>query len=421
MLEIPAILLNCVAIFGYINYRYLKLPLTVGLAIIALLSTMLITLFDNVAPHLGLISILRHLLENIDFNRTLMEGMLCFLLFAGALHINFDDLLKSKFHVSALASFGVLISTLINGLGFYLLTQLFGFNLDIITCFLFGVIVSPTDPVAVMSVLKRIKIPTRLKTTIAGESLFNDGFVVVLYSILVTTIFGESTNQQESMNVVKIISIFMREAVGGAILGLIAGYLTFILLKKIDDYIIEIITTLALVTGAYSLSSYLHISGPIAMVVSGIFIGNTGLQLAMSESTKSHVTSFWHLIDEILNAVLFVLIGFEIIMLSSVKAIILISLFSILVSLFGRWLAVFIPIKCLNIIDKKDKGTVSILTWAGLRGGISVALALALPSNIDKPIILTATYAVVLFTIIIQGLSLEYLIKYVYKERQDTV
>ena len=189
------------------------------------------------------------------------------------------------------------------------------------------------------------------------------------------------------MNAVKVISIFMREAVGGAILGLIAGYLTFILLKKIDDYIIEIITTLALVTGAYSLSSYLHISGPIAMVVSGIFIGNTGLQLAMSESTKNHVTSFWHLIDEILNAVLFVLIGFEIIMLSSVRAIILISLFSILVSLFGRWLAVFIPTKCLNIFDKKDKGTVIILTWVRLRGGISVALALALPTNIDKPII----------------------------------
>ena len=349
-----------------------------------------------------------------------MEGMLCFLLFAGALHINFDDLLKSKFHVSTLASFGVLISTLINGFGFYLLTQFFGFDIDIITCFLFGVIVSPTDPVAVMAVLKRIKIPIRLKTTIAGESLFNDGFVVVLYSILVTIIFGESTNQQESMNVVKVISIFMREAVGGAILGLIAGYLAFILLKKIDDYIIEIITTLALVTGAYSLSSQLHISGPIAMVVSGIFIGNTGLQLAMSESTREHVTSFWHLIDEILNAVLFVLIGFEIIMLSNVKEVILISLFSILVSLCGRWLAVFIPTKCLNIFDKKDKGTVTILTWAGLRGGISVALALALPGNIDKPIILTATYAVVLFTIIIQGLSIEYLIKYVYKERQDS-
>ena len=212
------------------------------------------------------------------------------------------------------------------------------------------------------------------------------------------------------MNIVKVISIFMREAVGGAILGLIAGYLAFILLKKIDDYIIEIITTLALVTGAYSLSSQLHISGPIAMVVSGIFIGNTGLQLAMSESTREHVTSFWHLIDEILNAVLFVLIGFEIIMLSNVNEVILISLFSILVSLCGRWLAVLIPIKCLHIIDKKEKGTISILIWAGLRGGISVALALALPTNIDKPIILTATYAVVLFTIIIQGLSIEYLI-----------
>jgi CPA1 family monovalent cation:H+ antiporter len=421
MLEIPAILFNCVAIFGYINYRYLKLPLTVGLAIIALLSTMLIILVDNFYPHLGIVNILRQFLDNIDFNRTLMEGMLCFLLFAGALHINLDDLLKSKFQVGALASIGVLISSMINGLGFYGLTQFFGFDVGIITCFLFGVIVSPTDPVAVMSVLKRIKIPVPLKTTIAGESLFNDGFVVVLYSILVTTIFGDSANQHESMSVANVIGIFIHEAFGGVILGLIAGYLTFLLLKSIDDYIVEIITTLALVTGAYTLSLYIHVSGPIAMVVSGILIGNTGMRLAMSESTKIHVTSFWHLIDEILNAVLFVLIGFEIIMLSNEKEVLLISLFAILVSLCGRWLAVFIPIKCLNIISKKEKGTISILTWAGLRGGISVALALALPINVDKPIILTATYAVVLFTILIQGLSIEYLIKYVYKERQDTI
>ena len=420
MLEIPAILLNCVAIFGYLNFRYLKLPLTVGLAVIALLSTTLIILIDNVLSNVDILSALKSLLENIDFNKTLMEGMLSFLLFAGALHINFDDLVKSKFHVSALASFGVLISTLINGCGFYLLTNLFGFNLDLITCILFGVIVSPTDPVAVMSVLKRIKIPIRLKTTIAGESLFNDGFVVVLYSILVTTIYGESSSQPESMSAISIIIIFIREAIGGAILGLIAGYIAFVLLKNIDDYIIEIITTLALVTGAYSLSLSLHISGPIAMVVSGIFIGNTGLQFAMSDSTRKHVVSFWHLIDEILNAVLFVLIGFEIIMLSNASEIILISLFSILVSLFGRWLAVLIPIKCLSIVAEKDIGTVSILTWAGLRGGISVALALALPSNIDKPIILTATYSVVLFTIIIQGLSIEYLIKYIYKEKLDS-
>ena len=421
MLEIPAILFNCVAIFGYINYRYLKLPLTVGLAIIALLSTMLLIFVDNYYSHLGVVNILRQFLDNIDFNRTLMEGMLCFLLFAGALHINLDDLLKSKFQVGALASIGVIISSLINGIGFYGLTQLFGFDVDIITCLLFGVIVSPTDPVAVMSVLKRIKIPVPLKTTIAGESLFNDGFVVVLYSILVTAIFGNSTNQQESMNVVNVIIVFIQEALGGVILGLISGYLAYLILKNIDDYIVEIITTLALVTGGYTLSLYLHFSGPIAMVVSGILIGNTGMRLAMSESTKTHLTSFWHLIDEILNAVLFVLIGFEFVMLSGEKEVLLVSLFAILVSLFSRWLAVFIPIKCLSIISKKEKGTISILTWAGLRGGISVALALALPANVDKSIILTATYGVVLFTILIQGLSMESLIKYVYKERQDTV
>ena len=309
ILEIPAILLTCVAIFGYLNHCYLKLPLTVGLVIIALISALVISSIDSFLPQVGVLRTLQAWLENIDFNKTLMEGMLSFLLFAGALHVNLKDLLEARLHVFTLASVGVLISTAINGLGFYFLTKIFGFDIDFIICLLFGVIVSPTDPVAVLALLKRIKIPQRLEATIAGESLFNDGVAVVLYSLLVAIAFGVAgTGNGELAGANAIVGFFAREALGGALLGLVAGYGAFLLLRKIDDYVVEVITTLALVTGTYTLALHLHVSGPIAMVISGVFIGNTGRQFAMSETTRSHVTNFWHMIDEILNAALFVLI-----------------------------------------------------------------------------------------------------------------
>ena len=278
-------------------------------------------------------------------------------------------------------------------------------------------IVSPTDPVAVLALLKRIKIPQRLEATIAGESLFNDGVAVVLYSLLVAIAFGlAGAGDGELAGANAIVGFFAREALGGALLGLVAGYGAFLLLRKIDDYVVEVITTLALVTGTYTLALHLHVSGPIAMVISGVFIGNTGRQFAMSETTRSHVTNFWHMIDEILNAALFVLIGFEVIMLSLELNFIILSVVVILISLIARLGAVGLPMALLSPIAKKDRGDIVILTWAGLRGGISVALALALPSDMaEKPLILTATYAVVVFTILIQGLSIERLIRKFYK------
>jgi len=416
MLEIPAILLTCVALFGYVNHRYLKLPLTVGLVVMALMSALLILAFDHFLPQIGISDKLQSWLKNIDFNKTLMEGMLSFLLFAGALHVNLKDLLEARLHVFSLASAGVLISTVVNGLGFYLLTQMFGIDIDFTICLLFGVIVSPTDPVAVLALLKRIKIPTRMEATIAGESLFNDGVAVVLYSLLVAIAFGAAGGSGgELTGANAIVGFFAREAFGGALLGLVTGYGAFLLLRQMDDYVVEVITTLALVMGGYSLALYLHVSGPIAMVISGVFIGNTGRQFAMSETTREHVTSFWHMIDEILNAALFVLIGFEVIMLSLEMNFLILSVFVIIVSLIARFGAVGLPMTLLNPVAKKDKGDIAILTWAGLRGGISVALALALPSIAEKPLILTATYAVVVFTILIQGLSIEALIRRVYK------
>ena len=419
MLELPAIILVCVSFFGFLNHKYLKLPLTVGLVLIALISGLSVLVFDTILPSLEISLTLREWLDEIDFNRTLMNGMLSFLLFAGALHVDLNSLMKAKLHVSILATFGVLMSTFINGTCFYFLTQLFGFNIEYIYCLIFGVIVTPTDPVAVLGLLKRLKVPKRLEAIIGGESLFNDGVAVVIFSVLLTIAFGSSTGHggHEVMNATTILVLFIKEAFGGALLGIVAGYLTFLLLKSMDDYVLEVIATLALVMGAYSIALNLHISGPIAMVVAGVFIGNTGRQLAMSEKTREHVTEFWHLIDEILNAALFVLIGFEVLVLSSDSNILSLSIICVIIAVLARLIAVSIPLNLLNPIIAKEKGEILILTWAGLRGGISIALALSLPENEIKPIIVTATYAVVVFSILIQGLTIESLIKRFHNEK----
>lgn len=418
MLELPAIILVCVSIFGYINHKYLQLPLTVGLVLIALISGLGVLMIDSVLPFLNISSTLRVWLGEIDFNRTLMNGMLSFLLFAGALHVDLSGLMKSKLHVSILATFGVMLSTFINGTCFYYISLFAGFNIDYIYCLIFGVIVTPTDPVAVLGLLKRLNVPKRLESIIGGESLFNDGVAVVIFSVLLTIAFGSSTGHggHEVMDANAILGLFVKEAFGGALLGMIAGYITFLLLKSMDDYILEVIATLALVTGAYSIALNLHISGPIAMVVAGVFIGNTGRQFAMSEKTRAHVTDFWHIIDEILNAALFVLIGFEVIVLSSDLSVLGISVICVFVAVVARLLAVSIPLNLLNPIIAKEKGEILILTWAGLRGGISIALALSLPDMEIKPIIVTATYAVVVFSILIQGLTIESLIKRYHNE-----
>ena len=412
MLEFPALILVCVSIFGFLNHRYLKLPLTVGLVIIALFTGLAVMFLDVILPSLGVSQTLKNWLDQIDFNRTLMNGMLSFLLFAGALHVDLNSLMKAKIHVSVLATAGVMISTLINGTCFYYFAQLFGFNIEYLYCLIFGVIVSPTDPVAVMALLKRLKVPKRLEAMIGGESLFNDGVAVVIFSVLLTIAFGSATGQEAgAMDANAVLGLFVKEAFGGALLGIVSGYLTYLLLRKVDDYVIEVIATLALVMGAYSIALNLHISGPIAMVVAGVFIGNTGRQFAMSEKSREHVTDFWHLIDEILNAALFVLIGFEVIVLSSSMDVITLSIIAVVVAVLARFSAVSIPLQFLNPIVAKEPGEISILTWAGLRGGISIALALSLPDIEIKPVILTATYGVVIFTILIQGLTIEKLIK----------
>lgn len=412
MLDIPAILLTFAALFGVLNYRLFRLPLTIGLVVIALVSSIAMMGLDAVMPSLALGDRVRGLLEQIDFTTALMKGMLSFLLFAGALHVDLTAFMSRKWTVSLLASVGVVMSTALNGTGMYFLAQLFGFDLPFALALVFGALISPTDPVAVMAVLKRLRVPKALEATIAGESLFNDGVAVVIYSILVTIAFAASGGDGHAaeITVLGIAELFAIEALGGAALGFAAGTFAFWLMRGVDDTVLEIIITLALVTGAYAVALHFHLSGPIAMVIAGILIGNFGFDHAVVD--KERVQHFWDLVDEILNAVLFLLIGFEVVVLDLTTPMLALTLVVIVMVTVVRWLAVGFPLTFMGRLGERPlPGMLPILTWAGLRGGISVALVLALPDSPQQPMMLTVCYGVVLFSIVIQGLTIERVIR----------
>ena len=422
-LDIPAILLILATIFGAINYKFVKLPHTIGLMIVALVASLSLIALDLTFPSLGMSILVNKFLGNIDFNVTLMQGMLSFLLFAGALHVDLDQLLENKWTILTFASIGVLVSSFVIGGGFWIISGAVGLSLPFLVCLLLGVMVSPTDPVAVLGVLKTLQVPSPLKAKIAGESLFNDGVAVVLFSVLVSLVFGngDEGSLETSFQLSSVVWLLTKEALGGLFLGLISGFIAFWLLRQIDDYVLEVLITLALVTGAYSIALHLHLSGPIAMVIAGLLIGNQGASLAMSETTRMHVETFWELVDEILNSVLFLLIGLKIVFLlqhSSYEIAypLLIGLFVAitLLSLFARFLAIALPVQIKSLNSEVNPGTVPILTWAGIRGGVSVALALSLPSSSESELLLFVTYLVVLFSVAIQGLTIENVIKRYY-------
>ena len=422
-LDIPAILLILATIFGAINYKFVKLPHTIGLMIVALVASLSLIALDLIFPSLGMSILVNEFLGNIDFNVTLMQGMLSFLLFAGALHVDLDQLLENKWTILTFASIGVLVSSFVIGGGFWLISGAVGLSLPFLVCLLLGVMVSPTDPVAVLGVLKTLQVPSPLKAKIAGESLFNDGVAVVLFSVLVSLVFGngDEGSLETSFQLSSVVWLLTKEALGGLFLGLICGFIAFWLLRQIDDYVLEVLITLALVTGAYSIALHLHLSGPIAMVIAGLLIGNQGASLAMSETTRMHVETFWELVDEILNSVLFLLIGLKIVFLlqhSSYEIAypLLIGLFIAitLLSLFARFLAIALPVQIKSLNSEVNPGTVPILTWAGIRGGVSVALALSLPSSSESELLLFVTYLVVLFSVAVQGLTIENVIKRYY-------
>ncbi|MFK7903334.1 MAG: cation:proton antiporter [Nitratireductor sp.] len=412
--EIAALLLSVSAFFGWFNHVVLKLPHTIGLLVMALVSSIVLLLVEQLFPTLGITQTMQSVIGQIDFYSTVMEGMLAFLLFAGALHVDYEFLKDQKWAIGILATIGVLISTCIVGFGFWYLSGLLGIQVPLIWALVFGALISPTDPVAVLSLLKSVNVPHSLEAKIAGESLFNDGVGVVVFTILAAIAGGAAASGHgtgSEIGAIEVAELFFVEAGGGVILGLFTGWIAYRAMATLDQYTLEILITLGVVAATYAIAIRLHFSGPIAVVVAGLLVGNRGARIGMSEETRKHLFEFWELIDEILNSVLFLLIGLEILILTFDPSMGWLALASIPLALTGRVLAVSVPILSLSKILNFNKGTIPVLTWGGLRGGISVALALSLPDNDYKPLILAATYAVVLFSIIIQGMSVKSVIK----------
>ncbi len=405
LFDIIAVLITLTALFSYINYCYLKLPTTIGVMLIGLVMSVALILLKIVG--LDFTTQAQLIISEIDFNQTLMQGMLSFLLFAGALHINLDDLAKQKWLISSLATVGVVFSTFIIGTLFWLLLIWVDINLAYIYCLLFGALISPTDPIAVLAILRTVGAPKSLETKITGESLFNDGVGVVVFILVASIAIGGNDVTAGS-----VITLFLEEVIGGVIYGLVLGFITYWMMKQVDNYQVEILLTLALVTGGYASAIALHISGPIAVVVAGLMIGNHGRLLAMSSVTQEHLDTFWELIDEILNAILFVLIGLEVLILNFSFNILGIGMLTILIVLLGRFISVGLPVTLLRYRQEFSPHVIKILTWGGLRGGISVALALSIPASPEREIILSVTYCVVVFSILVQGLTIGKLIRW---------
>ncbi|MGI9493695.1 MAG: cation:proton antiporter [Geminicoccaceae bacterium] len=399
--EAAAVLVVIAAILGYVNYIYLRMPQTIGLTVMGAVASIVMIVLDGALPGLGIGDAVRSFLRDVDFDDVLLDAMLSFLLFAGALHINLDVLLTRRWAVLAMALFGVIISTFVVGFGFKGVSMLLGLDVPMTWCLVFGALISPTDPVAVLGILKSARVPPELEAKIGGESLFNDGVGVVVFSICVAAAVGGG-----EFSAVHALELFVVEAFGGALLGLVIGWVGYTAMKTIDEHNLEVLISLAVVMGGYALALRLHVAGPIAMAVAGLLIGNYGTRYAMSDRTRRHLTSFWSLIDEVLNSVLFLLIGMEIAAIVLDQTFIAAGLIAIPLVLAARFLAVGIPFSLLKPFTDFTKGALPVLVWGGLRGGISIALALSLPQSPATDMILTVTYVVVIFSVVVQGATM---------------
>jgi CPA1 family monovalent cation:H+ antiporter len=411
-LDLIAVLLALTAVFAWINHRFIGLPHSIGLLVMGLGASLVLVAIELAVPDVHLSADLAWVVRQIDFQATVLNGVLAFLLFAGALHVDLAVLRDRAWTVGSMAIVGTLISAVVVGVGFWLAARALGIGLPFAWALVFGALISPTDPLAVLSTLKAVHVPKALEIDMTGESLFNDGVGVVIFTVLVAAAVGA---QGGGIDLVHIGRIFFVEALGGAVLGLVIGYLAYRAMRAIDDYPIEVLISLALVAGTYTLAAKLHMSGPIAVVVAGLLIGSRGPHDAMSEETQRYLFGFWSLVDEILNSVLFLLIGLEVLVLRLDPSFGWLAAFAVPLVLFARLLAVSIPVLALSTTHTFVTGTIPVLTWGGLRGGISIALALSLPEVAEKSVILAATYAVVLFTIVVQGLSLRALAERVVK------
>jgi CPA1 family monovalent cation:H+ antiporter len=399
-LDLCALLISLAAVFGYLNHRFIGLPTTIGIMLIAILASLGIVAAGSLGFP-GVLAQAREVVDGIDFDRALMHGMLSFLLFAGALHVDLSQLTRYRWIIGTLATAGVVASTIMVGFAAWLLFAALGLDLPLVWCLVFGALIAPTDPVAVLAILKTAGVPRSLETKIAGESLFNDGVAVVLFLVVSgLAVSGKPFDAGDAA------LLFFEEALGGALFGLLIGAAAYAMLKSVDNYQLEVLITLALVSGGYALAHALHLSGPIAMVVAGLLIGNRGRSLAMSESTRRHLDAFWELVDEVLNAVLFLIIGLEVLAVEGETAFLLAGALMIPVVLLARWVSVALPVRLLR--DRElSPDTVKVLTWGGLRGGISVALALSLPPGPERELLLTVSYVVVVFSILVQGTTLK--------------
>ncbi|MDO6727432.1 sodium:proton antiporter [Cognatishimia sp. 1_MG-2023] len=397
-LQITSLLIVLAGAFGAINYLFLKLPSAIGILVVALFASFAILGVDLMVPSLGIADTARGVITGIDFSDALLEGMLGLLLFAGALHVKLSDL-RAQWHVVFLmATLGIALSTAVVGFGFSWIT-----GMPLMIALVFGSLISPTDPVAVLGVLREANLRKSLETKIAGESLFNDGVGYVVFLVLVGLAFP--SDDHHASGATGAIMLFVQEALGGAVLGVVLGWLTFRVMRRIDDYSLEVLLTLGLAFGGYELAVALHVSAPIMAVCAGLLIGDIGAKHGMSQETRMYVDAFWKLIDEILNAVLFLMIGFEVFAIAFDTSFLVAGVASIALALLARLSAVAIPVLLLKPFRDFSQGVIPIMTWGGLKGGISVALALSLPDSEWKPVILAATYIVVIFSIVVQGLT----------------
>ncbi|HEY8400314.1 MAG TPA: sodium:proton antiporter [Cytophagaceae bacterium] len=405
-----SVLIVLAAFFAYINHRFIKLPSTIGIMLMAILASIILRVAGhNIFPETT--NYLIAIIAEFDFTEVLMGAMLNFLLFAGAIHVNIGDLREQKLPVLSFSTISVIISAFVIATLVFYAAPIVGINLPFIYCLLFGALISPTDPIAVLGILKKANVPKSLETKIAGESLFNDGVAVVLFSVILQ--LAQSNTTDVSFSSISI--LLLREAVGGIAVGILLGYSASKAIKGIDDYIVSVLITLSVVMGGYLIAKATHISGPLTMVAAGLFIGNYSKKSAMSAVTKDYLNKFWELCDEILNAILFLYIGFELLLIPDLTEYWKVSGMAIIIVLFARLVSIWVPSLIVPFKPKLSKGSLIMLVWGGLRGGVSIALVLSVTNPEYKVLLWEMTYFVVLFSIIVQGLTISNLARRVLK------
>jgi CPA1 family monovalent cation:H+ antiporter len=406
LFDLVAVFLTLIAVIGWLNLRFVGLPTAIAMLVVGLAATLALVGLDRLAPGVGMGAMISQLVRQVDFSAAVLRFMLAFLLFAGAMHVDLDELKRRGWTAAFLATLGVVISAAVVGGGLWLTARLAGVALSFKWALVFGVLISPTDPVAVLATLKRTTLVPDIRALIEGEALFNDGVGVVLFGAAAALALGHGAVSPLWLGARVLI-----EAGGGGALGFACGWVAIRAMRSIDDYGVEVGITLALATGAYALATALHVSGPIAVVIAGLMLGQHASREAMSEQTRRYTRAFWTIVNENLNGVLFLLVGLEVVTLKFDRIVDLLAAAAIPLVFVGRWMALAGPSALMGVVDKGLKpGLVALLTWAGVRGGLSVAMALSLPPSRERAILLAATYAVVIFSIIVQSLSLESLV-----------